>query len=173
MEPPEEISISNPNWPDVGELAREIEKRLLETGPTRSAKPDVQRVVAVLPPPIAKATLTVATNAWRLRARLVDPGSNEVREDVSKDDVRKMVRYVGAIYEAFAEIGIEIKDRTGEAFDYGLPEKVVTAQPQEGLSRERIIETLRPTIYWNEKLAQQGEVIIATPIAKSTSERST
>ena len=45
---------------------------------------------------------------------------------------------------------MEVKDRTGEAFDYGLPEKVVTAQPQPGLTREIIIETIRPTIYWND-----------------------
>lgn len=166
METPKELSLPNANWPDPAELAREIEK-LYEAGQLGSAKQGAQRVVVILPPTLAKATITVATNVWRLRTRLIDRHSGEVREEVSKEDVKKMARYIEAIYEAFAEIGVEIKDRTGEAFDYGLPEKVVTAQPQEGLSRERIIETLRPTIYWKDKLAQQGEVIIATPTAAS------
>jgi hypothetical protein len=165
METQKELSLPDPNWPDPSELARAIEK-LYEAGQLGSAKGDAHIVVAI-PPAFAKATITVATNVWRLRTRLIDRHSGEVREDVSKEDVKKMARYIESIYEAFADIGIEIKDRTGEAFDYGLPEKVVTAQPQEGLTRERITETLRPTIYWKEKLAQQGEVVIATPIAAS------
>jgi hypothetical protein len=165
MKTPRELSLPDPDWPDPVELAREIEK-LCEAGQLELAKGDAQIVVAI-PQTFAKATITVATNAWKLRTRLIDRHSGEVRENLSKEDVKKMARYIESIYEAFAEIGIEIKDRTGEAFDYGLPEKVVTAQPQEGLTRERIVETLRPTIYWKEKLAQQGEVIIATPIAAS------
>ena len=159
MEPPKELSLPNPDWPDPAELVRELEKLGVSKGGAQ---------VFVIPAPFVKATITVATNAWRLRTRLIDRHSGEVKEDVSKEDVKKMARYIESIYEAFAEIGIEIKDRTGEAFDYGLPEKVVTAQPQEGITRERIIETLRPTIYWKEKLAQQGEVTIATPIEASS-----
>jgi hypothetical protein len=165
MNTPKELSLPNPDWPDPAELVRELEK-LYEAGQLGATKGGTQVVVAI-PQTFAKATITVATNAWRLRTRLIDRHSGEIKEDVSKEDVKKMARYIESIYEAFAEIGIEIKDKTGEAFDYGLPEKVVTAQPQEGLTRERIIETLRPTIYWKEKLAQQGEVIIATPIAAS------
>jgi hypothetical protein len=169
MEAPKELELPNPNWPDPAELAREIEKCICETSHPGLAKQDAQMVVAI-PPTFAKATIAVATNVWRLRARLIDRHSGEIREDVSREDVKKMTRYIEAIYEAFSEIGVEIKDRTGETFDYGLPEKVVTTQPQEGLSRERIIETLRPTIYWKDKLAQQGEVIIATPIASAWEE---
>jgi hypothetical protein len=159
MKTPKELSLPNPDWPDPAELVRELEK----LGATKGGA----QVFVEIPAPFVKATITVATNAWRLRTRLIDRHSGEIKEDVSKEDVKKMARYIESIYEAFAEIGIEIKDRTGEAFDYGLPEKVVTAQPQEGLTRERIIETLRPTIYWKEKLAQQGEVTIATPIEAS------
>jgi len=68
-------------------------------------------------------------------------------------------------------VGMEVKDRTNEPFDYGLPEKVVTTQPQEGLSKEIIIETIRPTIYWNGQIAQQGEVVIATPAASTSGEQ--
>ena len=67
------------------------------------------------------------------------------------------------MFQSLSGIGMEVKDRTGEAFDYGLPEKVLTAQPQPGLTREIIIETVRPTIYWNTQIAQPGEVVIGTP----------
>ena len=123
----------------------------------------IKVVEHVLPPHFTKTVLAVATSAWKLRARLIDAKSGEPRYDVKKEDVRKLARHVEAIFEAFEQIELEVKDRTGEPFDYGLPEKVVTTQPQPGLKKEQIIETLRPSIYWNKQLAQQGEVVIATP----------
>ena len=45
-------------------------------------------------------------------------------------------------------MGLEIKDHTGDAFDYGLPLKVVTSQPTLGLTKESVLETIKPTIYW-------------------------
>jgi hypothetical protein len=123
----------------------------------------IKIVEHALPSHFTKAVLTVATNAWKLRSRLIDLKSGEPREDLKKEDVRKLSRHIDAIFEAFGQIELEVKDRTGEPFDYGLPEKVVTTQPQPGLKKEQIIETLRPSIYWNKQLAQQGEVVIATP----------
>jgi hypothetical protein len=171
MEIPEELTVPNPTWPDARELARELAKQL--SGRSQAELADAKIIVEVISPTLGKPIVNLANNVWRLRAKLVDPISNEIKEDITKDDVKKMARYLDAMYAVLGEIGIEIKDRTGETFDYGLPEKVVTAQPQEGLSSERIIETVRPTIYWNEKIAQQGEVIIATPITPSDSEKYT
>jgi len=125
--------------------------------------PTIRVVEHVLPPHFVKSLLAVATNAWRLRSRLVNTDTGEPRDDLKKEDVRKLVRHLEAIFESFSQIELEIKDRTGEAFDYGLPEKVITTQPQPGLKKEQIIETIRPSIYWNNQLAQQGEVVIATP----------
>jgi hypothetical protein len=170
MKIPEELVLPSPDWPDAHELARELAKQLSSHGQTGLG--DAKIVVEVISPSLAKPILSLATSAWRLRGKVIDPLSNEINEDISKDDLKKMARYLEAIYAALAEIGIAIKDRRGEAFDYGLPEKVVAAEPQEGLSREQIVETVRPTIYWNEKLVQQGEVIIATPIETSESQKS-
>jgi hypothetical protein len=125
--------------------------------------PVVRIVEHALPPQFTKAVLSVATNAWKLRSRLIDTKTGDPKDDLKKDDIRKLARHLEAIFESFGQMELEVKDRTGEAFDYGLPEKVVTAQPQSGLKREQIIETIRPSIYWNKQLAQQGEVVIATP----------
>lgn len=65
-------------------------------------------------------------------------------------------------------MGLEVKDHTGDAFDYGLPLKVVTTQPTPGITREMVVETIKPTIYWERQIIQAGEVVIATPAAGET-----
>jgi hypothetical protein len=40
----------------------------------------------------------------------------------------------------------------------------VTSQPTAGITKERVTETLKPTIYWRNKIIQMGEVVIATPV---------
>ena len=67
-------------------------------------------------------------------------------------------------------MGLTIRDRTGQSFDYGMPEKVIDAKPQPGITKERVFETLRPTVtwttnFWKEAMIQKGEVIIQTPEA--------
>ena len=41
--------------------------------------------------------------------------------------------------------------------------KVLAFQPTPGLTRERIVETIKPTIYFADQTLQMGEVIVATP----------
>jgi hypothetical protein len=36
-------------------------------------------------------------------------------------------------------------------------------QPTVGLTRDMIIETIKPTIYFKDNLVQTGEVIVGTP----------
>jgi hypothetical protein len=45
-----------------------------------------------------------------------------------------------------------------------MPLTVITTQPTAGIAKERVIETIKPTIYWNETIIQTGEVVIATPV---------
>jgi hypothetical protein len=160
MNIPEDLKIHPPEWPDAAELAREVGKPNEESSP-QAAVPTT-RTVERLPESVARTLLALAMNVWRIRARLTDL-NREPREEIGKDDVKKINRYCDAMFQSLSSIGMEVKDRTGEAFDYGLPEKVLTAQPQTGLTREIIIETIRPTIYWNTQIAQPGEVVIGTP----------
>lgn len=159
MNIPDGLKLLPPDWPDVSKLAREVAKLTDEL--KEHSEVSGSRGV-MLPENVARALIALATNAWRIRVRLND-GNKEPREDLAKDDIKKINRYCDGMFESLSGIGMEIKDRTGEAFDYGLPEKVVTAQPQAGLSREIIIETIRPTIYWNSQI-QPGEVVIGTPL---------
>lgn len=122
-----------------------------------------------LPSAYAKETLAIVINIWRIKFRMTDALSKEPKEELTKEDVKKIVRYLESIHDSFAQLGIEIIDRTGESFDYGLPEKVVTTKPQEGIRKELVLETLRPTIKWNNQM-YPGEVEIATPIENLTKE---
>ena len=163
MNIPEDLKIHPAEWPDVAELAREVASLIQDNAaPTAISG---TRTVERLPDNVAKALLAMATNAWRIRVKLSDSTTGELRTEITKDELKKLSRYVEGIFEVLAGIGMEVKDRTGEAFDYGLPEEVVTAHPQAGLRKEMIIETLRPTIYWGTKIAQKGEVVIGTPPA--------
>ena len=164
MNIPEDLKIHPPEWPDIAELAREVGKPSDESSP--QALVQTTRTVERLPESVARALLALAMNAWRIQVRLTD-SNREPREEIGKDDLKKINRYCDAMFQSLSAIGMEVKDRTGEAFDYGLPEKVLTAQPQPGLTREIILETVRPTIYWNTQIAQPGEVVIGTPAEES------
>jgi len=80
-----------------------------------------------------------------------------------REEMKRVYRHVEAALENLREMGIEVKDHTGEAFDYGQSLKVITTQPIQGITRETVIETIKPTIYFQEHLIQTGEVVIATP----------
>ena len=96
----------------------------------------------------------IATQAWKASLKL---GKD------NQEDPARLMRHIEAILDRFKEMGFEIKDYTGKTFDYGMPVKVVTSEKKPGITKERVQETLKPTIYWNNKIIQKGEVIINTP----------
>jgi hypothetical protein len=103
--------------------------------------------------------IDIATQAWRARSKMIDPASGESREEM-----KRVFRHVEAILSSLSAMGFELKDHTGDGFDYGLPLRVVGTQPTAGLTRDTVIETLKPTIYWKNRIVQSGEVIVGTPV---------
>jgi len=100
----------------------------------------------------------VATNAWKGQLRLASwPGDELLAER------KRLERNLESILVGLESFGVRVKDHTGEAYDYGQALKVVAAQPQDGIEREVVTETIRPTVYWREHIIQRGEVVIATP----------
>lgn len=166
MEPPPELKIRQPDFPTGLELANDLAKSLAEQSKADGEKSPGIKTVDTVPVTFAKETLAIVINIWRIKSRMTDALSKKPKEELAKEDVKKIARYLESIHDSFIQLGIEIIDRTGESFDYGLPEKVVTAKPQEGISKELVVETLRPTVKWNNQI-YPGEVEIATPIAKS------
>lgn len=117
---------------------------------------------------LAHQLAAVATTAWKMQKRMIDPESGEVRETFNEGDSRRLTRDVQTLQTILSEMGITIRDKTGQSFDYGMPEKVVDAKAMKGITKERIAETLRPTVtwtteFWKETMIQKGEVLIHTP----------
>jgi hypothetical protein len=122
-----------------------------------------QSAAVALPPDLVRQLADVATHAWKARAKMIDVDSGEVR-----DDMKRVYRHIESLLRAVEAMGLEIKDHTGDAFDYGLPLKVVTTRPTADIVKDKVIETIKPTVYWQNTIIQMGEVVLATP----TDERS-
>ena len=118
----------------------------------------------VIPQEVVKTLTAVATNAWRAKTKMADAVTGEIREDL-----KRVGRHIEAIYRNLAELGVVIRDHTGEAYDEGQPMKVVATKPSPGLEKKRISETLLPSIFWNDHLIQNGEIEIAVPVSDDNS----
>lgn len=105
--------------------------------------------------------------AWKLRQKTFDQTSGEPR-----DDLRHLARHVEVIWERLSELGLQIQDHTGNAFDSGQSLEVLAFQPTRGISRETVIETVRPTVYFGGKRILMGQVIVGTPDNSTSEEQS-
>ena len=114
---------------------------------------------AEISPTHLSVLVSIATNAWRAKTKMADALTGEIREEM-----KRVGRHVEAIYRNLAELGIMIRDHTGEAYDEGQPMKVIASKPTVGLDKKRVSETLLPSIFWNDHLIQNGEIEIAVPI---------
>jgi hypothetical protein len=101
---------------------------------------------------------SLGTNLWRLRSRMLEPGGGQPR-----DEFRRLYRHVEALWDTLGGAGLKIVDHTDAPFDPGLSLKVISFEPQAGLARETVIETLRPTIFLRDRRIQIGEVIVGKP----------
>lgn len=105
-----------------------------------------------------KAFANIATSAWRAKNKMVDPDTGE-----TKEEMKRVYRHIEAIFESLSQIGVETIDPVGRMYDSGMALKVVTFEPTPGLSSEEIKETIKPSVAWQGRLIQIGEVIVGTP----------
>lgn len=142
-----------------GSNLRDIMKRSRKKRRAVQAESSETLVVqAALQKQLEAGIAAIATNAWRAKIKIGNEASGEVREEM-----KRVYRHVESILESLQDMGVQIKDHTGDAFDYGLPLKVVTTQPTPGITKEKVIQTIKPTVYWQNQIIQKGEVVIATP----------
>ncbi len=109
----------------------------------------------------AKLVAELGTELWRLRRRMTDEDTGEPR-----DELRKTFRPVAAAWETLSDFGVEIQDHTGQPFRSGLAIEALAFQPTTGLTKEIIIETVRPSIYFGGRQVQRGQVIVGIPEEK-------
>jgi hypothetical protein len=115
---------------------------------------------------LSKALIAIAGQSWRLSTAVNDPETGDTKTELSPQEMRKLANALEAIQQSIQELGIRVIDRCNEDFHPGLPDQVVTEEPREGISKERIIRTIRPTIIWNQTMVQRGEIDIAVPVKK-------
>jgi hypothetical protein len=160
MKPPKELDLPSVPRPSPAELTSEVSKLLsFDPEPDRSSEAS-STTEAIL----RKALIANVNQTWRISSAVIDPESKEIRDELKPQEIRKIAKAIESLMEAFDGLGIRLIDRLGEPFNAGLPDQVVTEEPREGLTREQIIRTIRPTIVWNETMVQRGEVDIAVPI---------
>jgi len=158
MKIPPELSLPKPNFPDPAELLSNYE-RLKDSS--------INSPSILLPVSFVEKIVSIAVNVWRIQSRVISSETGDPKDEIQSVEVKKISRNLESIIHCFQEVGLEIIDRKGQQFDYGLPEKVVTAKQTPGISKETVVETIIPTIKWNDKLFA-GEVEIATPLNSET-----
>ncbi|MFI7130715.1 nucleotide exchange factor GrpE [Nonomuraea sp. NPDC050153] len=100
-----------------------------------------------------RSVAEVVTSIWRLDRRVRRlPG-----------ETRAVTRYLEMAWDALTRAGITIQEHSNDPFDPGLAIEVLSYQPAPGLDRDRVVETIRPSIYLNDQVIQRGEVIVGTP----------
>jgi hypothetical protein len=108
---------------------------------------------------LLKLLAEVATGMWRIKRKF-----SAIDTDQLQDEMKKAHRYVQSTWDALTSNKVEIRDHTNEKFPEGNPAlKVIAFQPTSSVQYEVIAETIKPTVYYNGRLIQMGQVIVEIP----------
>lgn len=175
-----EFRIARPAWPDqLGErLAKAIEtaaRAIADSARAVEAAAKAQEEAAKVqidlpPPPDINATLQerlrfladVGTGLWRMRRSMVSTDFRNLLEARPLEEMRKPFRWLVSTWDVLKESGLEIQDHRGDRYISGQSLKAhFEAAPD--LHEDTIIETIKPTIFFDSKIIQMGEVVVGTP----------
>jgi hypothetical protein len=137
----------------------EYEEALASLGQAGSpAAPTPASAPAAMPEALGASLCQLATHVWRTRAKLVDAETGQPREEN-----KRVYRHVEGAMESLGQMGLTMNDWMNQPYDAGLPVKVISFQPTPGLTRDTIVEVVKPTVIWNDTLLQLGEVVVGVP----------
>jgi hypothetical protein len=140
--------------PDVGELCLSYEALQNSLSTKSEPKVDLGGNDQLL--------FSICTEIWRLKKRMV----SEINQgELGNSQVPK---YVTRIERALESSNVDIHDHTGEKYLPGMALKVISFQFCEDMpaGEERILETVRPTVYRDGLVVRKGEVVVGTSIIK-------
>lgn len=86
--------------------------------------------------------------------------------------LRHLGRNLRSGLDALHAAGFEVKDHTQEPYAEGSRAEVLAFQPVEGIIRPTVIETLKPTIYFLDRLVRPGQIIVGRPLDPNESIKS-
>jgi|GEM_PF-640072 len=162
MKIPPNLQIGSPEFPDANELLN-----FLISQSTSSDRGDASAArnhqVQMDPDALFQALIAIANQAWRIASTAIQAESKEPQESLTSQEIKKITNSLEKILSTMEDLGLRVIDRVGETFNEGFPDQVVTEEVREGISREQIIRTIRPTIMWQQTMVQRGEIDIAIP----------
>ena len=146
---PKSFRIDDRGWPDLSELLVSL-SNLLNSRAKQPVTDDNKQGE------LLKLVGEIGTIIWRLQKRAtaeIDPS----------EKIRRVSRDIESANDILCQGDIEIKDHTGQIYDGGMRLRVIAFQPLSGLARDKIIDTIKPTIFFKGKMIRMGEVIVGTP----------
>jgi hypothetical protein len=145
----------------IGEELRALAghvQRVLDAPPPQPAAPPVDDRTRM------KFYTELGTGWWRIWRKLLRPGTDRPR-----DEVRNVFSFVESLGDVLKEAGIQVIDHTGEDYRSGVSIEVLEFQENAALTKDRVSETVRPTIYYKDRMIQMGRVYVETPPGASRS----
>ncbi|WP_405821765.1 hypothetical protein OG705_18490 [Streptomyces sp. NBC_00838] len=106
-----------------------------------------------------RALADAATNLWRAQRRLTRQG------EAASSRSRQTGRYLRSCREALDDAGLLVQEHEGDAFHTGRSLEALTFEEDPSLTAEKVLETIRPTIYLHGRRIQMGQVIVGCPPA--------
>ncbi len=100
----------------------------------------------------------IATNLWKIQNRKDITDCSSI-----SDDLLKAFRHYETAWDLLTNEGFEIRDHMNKKYVDGMALKVIAFQPSPSVHIKTITETIKPSIFYKDKLIQMGEVIVETP----------
>ena len=100
------------------------------------------------------AASQIAIHIWRLGKDLENAG------DTLGTAQRRLERHYDNITQRLQDAEVTIRDDVDRKYDAGMALNVLAREKRAGLDTETIIETVKPTILYRNKVVSLGEVIV-------------
>ncbi len=110
-----------------------------------------------------KLTISFCVEMWRLEKRL-----KKLKEEQPSVDLSAFFDQMERIKDLFIREGIVVKDYLEQGYKEGISLRVLHFEDDPTLPAgyAKIVETIRPTIFYNEKVIFHGEVVVAKSTQK-------
>jgi hypothetical protein len=107
-----------------------------------------------------KRLINLAINLWRLERSI-----SRLDLDPEQSASKRLLRHLNASKADLAEIGFTYEDLDGKRVpstgDYAL--KIIEFIQKEPLEHDTVLETIKPSVFYQGKMVSPGEVIVGIP----------
>lgn len=142
----------------LGDILREKKNRPQEKQDVSQQKNAMCEVYDCEVHELIKLLADIATGMWRIKNKFSAVGVNDL-----PNEIKKAYRHVESTWDALASAKVEVRNHTKEKYVAGMALNVIAFQPSSSIRTEMITETIKPSIFYNGKLIQRGDVIVETP----------